>query len=153
MNPVYEIIRAQLSQSVPFAQHTGVELVMLGDGEAEAKLEQNVNTINHIGSQHAGALYTLGETASGAAMAGAFAGELLNVRPVASGATVKYAKVAKGTITAQARTKEKASKLRNDLETDGKAVFEVDVHFRDDRGEEVANMTVGWHVSWKTPKT
>lgn len=153
MNQVYEIIRAQLSQSVPFARHTGVELISIGDGEAEAKLEQNANTINHIGSQHAGALYTLGETASGAAMAGAFASELLNVRPVASSATVKYEKVAKGTITAQARTKETASKLRDDLETGGKAVFDVDVHFQDDKGEEVAKMTVGWHVSRKTPKT
>ena len=153
MNPVYEIIRAQLSQSVPFARHTGVELVMVGDGEAEAKLDQSANTINHLGSQHAGALYTLGETASGAAMAGAFASELLNVRPVASGANVKYAKVAKGTITAAARTREKPSKLRNDLETGGKAVFDVDVHFHDEKGEEVANMTVGWHVSRKASKT
>ncbi len=60
-----EIIRDQLNRSVPFASHTGIAIDEIRDGEAIASLEQSDVTINHIGTQHAGALFTLGQAASG----------------------------------------------------------------------------------------
>ncbi len=70
---LYDVIREQISKTVPFARHAGVELVRIDDGVGEAELRQTETSVNHIGSQHAGALFTLGEAASGAAMAGALA--------------------------------------------------------------------------------
>ena len=58
---------------------------------------------NHLGSQHAGAMFTLAETASGAAMAGGFAELIMGLRPVAKEARIQYLKVAQGATHAKAR--------------------------------------------------
>ena len=68
----YDMIKAQLGTIVPFQNYVGVELLELADGTASAQLEQRDETTNHIKTQHAGAMFTLGEAASGAAMAAAF---------------------------------------------------------------------------------
>ena len=81
---LYETIRTQMTSTVPFARHAGVTITEVADGRAFARLPETPESVNHIGSQHAGALFTLGETASGAAMAGAFAQVLLAIRPVAA---------------------------------------------------------------------
>ena len=53
MDP-YEMIKAHLGRSVPYATHTGVELLDVGDGLATARLVQRMETENHIKGQHAG---------------------------------------------------------------------------------------------------
>ncbi len=142
-----EIIRDQLNRSVPFASHTGIAIDEIRDGEAIASLEQSDITINHIGTQHAGALFTLGETASGAAMAGVFAEKLLAIRPLAANATIAYSRIAKGTITARATISDKATSLRDALDEVGKVTFMVTVSLSDRDGEQVAKMNVDWYVS------
>lgn len=47
-------------------------------------------------------MFTLGEAASGAALAGAFAPVILQVRPVPAGAQITYVKIAKGRLFATA---------------------------------------------------
>ena len=63
-------ILAHLRTSVPFADHVGIELDTIDPGRAIARLPERLDSTNHIGSVHAGALFTLAEAASGAAMAG-----------------------------------------------------------------------------------
>ncbi|MEM8577086.1 MAG: DUF4442 domain-containing protein [Pseudomonadota bacterium] len=145
MNP-YEMIRAQLSKVVPFANHTGVVLGEIGDGTGQATLEQRAETSNHIATQHAGAMFTLGEAASGAALAGALAPVMLEVRPVAAGAEIKYVKIAKGTLHAAARTERPGAELLAELREVGKTAFDVEVDITDAQGDTVASMRVGWHV-------
>jgi len=77
----YDLIRQQLGKTVPFARHAGVEIEKIGKGYSVVHLPFRPEGLNHIGTQHAAALFALGETASGAAMAGAFAPILLEVRP------------------------------------------------------------------------
>lgn len=143
----YEIIRDHISKTVPFANHTGVELVLVDDGIGEAMLRKQDVTLNHIGSQHAGALFTLGEAASGAAMAGGFLSVLLSVRPVAANASIQYLKVAKGAIQASASLSQPTTDLLSILNSVGKVQFTVNVSMRDQEGTEVATMNVDWHVS------
>ncbi|WP_156256091.1 DUF4442 domain-containing protein [Sandarakinorhabdus oryzae] len=142
-----DLIRDQLNRSVPFASHTGVAILSIGTGTAEAALEQSPTSINHIGSQHAGALFTLGEAASGAAMVGLFAARLGQVRPVTADAGIRYARIARGRITATARCDTPADALLERLDADGKVSFAVDVSMSDDSGRDVAAMQVTWHVS------
>ena len=92
----FEAIRARLTAGVPFAAHCGVSLDKLDRGSATATLPFRKAGLNHIGTQHAGALFAVGEAASGAAMAGLFADVLGRVRPVAGEATIRYLKPAKG---------------------------------------------------------
>ena len=143
---VYAMIKAQMSKSVPFARHAGVELQEIGDGTCRATLDQTESSVNHIGSQHAGALFTLGEAASGGAMAGALAPVILTVRPLASDARITYSRVAKGTITAHATTSRPGKDLLAEISDAGRTTFAVKVTLRDESDAEVATMTVDWSV-------
>lgn len=143
---MYEMIRAQMGQNVPFARHAGVELTEIAGGRGIAVLRQTETSINHVGSQHAGALFTLGEAASGGAMAGAFASQIMTIRPLAGAAQIRYQRIAKGMITATAQTDEAPATLLETLEANGKVAFAVTVEMHDESGEVVASMTVDWHV-------
>lgn len=145
MNP-FEIIREQLGGAVPFARHAGVKLTHVEAGLARAELPQTATSVNHIGTQHAGALFTLGETASGGAMAGLFADRILNVRPIAGEAQVRYTRLAKGRITAEARVAGARENIMATFERDKKVAFDVTVTLSDDEGKEVAAMRVSWTV-------
>lgn len=143
----YDMIKSHLDTAVPFANHVGVKLEEIGDGTASATLEQRDEVSNHIQSMHAGAMFTLGEAASGAAMAGALAPVILSMRPVAAVANITFKKVAKGTLNAQARTSQDGKTLMATLEEAGKVAFDVHVDIRDAAGDTVVEMTVNWYVS------
>lgn len=143
----YDMIKAHLDTAVPFANHVGVKLLEIGDGTASAELAQRDETSNHIQTQHAGAMFTLGEAASGAAMAGAMAPVIMTARPVAKDARIAYVKIAKGTLTAHAKTATPGADLLAELKTNGKVVFDVSVDIRDADGDTVVEMTVAWHLS------
>ncbi len=145
MNP-YDVIREQLGQAVPFARHAGVKLTHVEPGLARAELEQTATSVNHIGTQHAGALFTLGETASGGAMAGMFADRILSVRPIAGEAQIRYTKLAKGRISAEARVGGDPAAILSAFERDKRVMFEVAVAMHDDQGNDVAAMQVSWTV-------
>jgi uncharacterized protein (TIGR00369 family) len=132
--------------SVPYAAHTGVEVVEVKPGEARARLDQRQEVSNHIGTMHAGAMFTLGEAASGGAMVGTFADRLGQIRPVASEASIRYTRLARGLLTATARCAEPPEALRARLDADGKVAFDVAVDIQDAEGQSVAGMTVAWHV-------
>ena len=102
---------------------------------------------NHIGTVHAGAMFTLAEAASGAALAGTFADNLLSLRPVAAEASIRYLKVAKGSLTAAARVDGDVEAVRATLESEGKVAFPITVTLTDEAGVNVATVTVSWHVS------
>ncbi|MEM8692819.1 MAG: YiiD C-terminal domain-containing protein [Pseudomonadota bacterium] len=142
----YDMIKSHLDQAVPFAKHVGVVLQEIGDGTASAMLEQRSEIENHIQTQHAGAMFTLGEAASGAAMAGALAPIILGLRPVARNAKITYKKIAKGTLTAHAACDQPGQALQDALKAEGKADFEVKVDIRDAEDDTVVEMAVTWHV-------
>jgi acyl-coenzyme A thioesterase PaaI-like protein len=144
---MFEHILNHLQTAVPYAAHNGVVLLDLDESGATAQLPQTASSVNHIATQHAGALFTLGEAASGAAMAGALAPVLMTIRPVTSDASIRYTKIAKGTITAHANIDSNNDELLTRIREDGKTSFRVNVRLTDDLGDEVANMQVQWHVS------
>jgi len=148
-NMTYDLIRKQLSKTVPFARHAGVEIEMIDKSRAVTRLPFRPIGLNHIGTQHAGALFTVGEAASGAAMAGAFAPILLEIRPVAAEAGIRFLAVAKGPVRAEAQVKGNADDLVAAVKTDGKSAFQVAVNLTGEDGAKVAEMTVDWYVSMK----
>ncbi|UYV17521.1 DUF4442 domain-containing protein [Porphyrobacter sp. ULC335] len=143
----FDALKAQLSAVVPFATYVGVAIEEIGEGRATATLDQTHNTSNHIATMHAGALFTLAEAASGAAMAGLFLERLAALRPVAAGSTIAYAKPARGLITAHAAVDGEKAALFATLDAEGKVRFPVTIRMTDATGREVAHMSVDWHVS------
>lgn len=146
---IYDMIRNQMGQNVPFARHAGVEIDAIDKGRASAHLPFRPEGLNHIGTQHAAALFALGETASGAAMAGTFAPMLLEIRPVAAEASIRYFGLAKGQVTADARVEAEPDALVEAVRSEDKVRFPIVVSLKGEDGIEIGEMTVDWHVSRK----
>jgi acyl-coenzyme A thioesterase PaaI-like protein len=101
---------------------------------------------NHVGSQHAGGLFSAAEAASGAAFVGAFMERMGEITPLAKSAQISYLKLAKGPILATATLGEDKASLLERLDADGRVEFPVSVSLTDPDGTEVATVTVDWHV-------
>jgi uncharacterized protein (TIGR00369 family) len=141
-----------MSEAVPFAKYLGIELLEVGDGFASARLVQRPDLSNHLGTMHAGALFSLAETASGAAMAGAFADMITSLRPVAAEAKIAYLKLAKGIVRCTATTAEPGEALRHRLREAQIVVFDVVVDMTREDGQRVAMMNVAWNVRFASPQ-
>ena len=142
----YDDIKEQFTQQARFFSTVGVVLESVGAGEARAVLENRKDISNHLGTLHAGALFTLGEGASGAAVGGAFADEIKSLRAVSSKASIGYLNVAKGVAVAEAKVVEPIADLRAQLDRDGKAACHVEVRLRSASGKDLAAMQVEWVV-------
>ncbi|MEM9421445.1 MAG: YiiD C-terminal domain-containing protein [Pseudomonadota bacterium] len=145
MSP-FDMVRQQLEATVPFATFIGVKIEAVEEGGGVASLQQVDDVSNHIGSMHAGAMFTLGEAASGAALAGALLDRLMAVRPVAAKAEISYLAIAKGALIATAKTSDPVATIKDRLDADGKVRFDIEVSIKDSAGTEVATMCVDWHV-------
>ncbi|VXC78242.1 conserved hypothetical protein [Oceanicaulis sp. 350] len=143
---IYEMIRDHMDKSVPFATVTGVELVEVSPERGVARLAKRPEVENHIQTMHAGAMFTLGEAASGAALGGVLGDQLLAARPVAADASIKYLKTGKTDLTATAVANSDAETIRKELEEAGKVVFDINVAITDAEDVTVAEMVVNWHV-------
>ncbi|HVO53982.1 MAG TPA: DUF4442 domain-containing protein [Solirubrobacterales bacterium] len=150
-NVDFDAIAKGMSMAVPFVGHLGLEITDVAPGEATVVLPRKQHLTNHVGSQHAGALFTLAETASGAAFVGAFAVRMGDVTPLARRAEIDYLKIAAGPITAKGKLGMDAAEALATLDADGKVEFPCLVELRDGAGELVATATVEWHVRLKEP--
>ena len=147
----FDAIAQGLTQAVPFAGHLGLEITRVAEGEAVIVLPERQELTNHVGSQHAGALFTAAETASGAAFVGAFALRMGEVTPLARGAEISYEKIAKGPIEASAKLGVAPADALATLDADGKVVFPCEVELTDASGQRVATATIQWHVRLNKP--
>lgn len=148
-NVDFEAIAKGMAMAVPFAGFLGLEITEVGAGEATVVLPQRPELNNHVGSQHAGALFTAAETASGAAFVGAFAVRMGDVTPLARSAEIDYEKIASGAITAVAKLGIDAAEALATLDAEGKVEFPCEVELSDRDGNRVATATVHWHVRLK----
>src|SRR5689334_7165165 len=145
----FDAIAKGLTQAVPFAGFVGVEVVRVAPGESLVRLPERQELTNHVGSQHAGALFTAAETASGAAFVGAFALRMGDVVPLAKSAEIAYEKIANGPITATGKLGIDAAEALATLDAEGKVEFPCEVELHDGAGTRVATATVHWHVRLK----
>lgn len=148
-NVDFDAIAKGMAMAVPFANHLGIEITEVGAGEATVRLPRRPELTNHVGSQHAGALFTAAETASGAAFVGAFAVRMGDVTPLAKAAEINYERIANGEITASARLGIDAAEAIETLDTEGKVEFPCEIELTDREGNRVATATVRWHVRLK----
>jgi uncharacterized protein (TIGR00369 family) len=147
----FDAIAQGMTQAVPFAGYLGLEITGVRDGEAVVRLPERPELTNHVGSQHAGALFTVAETASGAAFVGAFAERMGEVTPLARSAEISYEKIAKGPIEATATLAVPAAEALATLEAEGKVEFPCEIELVDGSGVRVATATVHWHVRLNKP--
>lgn len=142
----YEALRAGLQQAIPYNTHIGLEVVEVAEGRGVVRLPDDGKLHNHVGSQHAGGLFSAGEAASGAAFVSVFAEHMAGLTALARGAEIDYKKLAKGPIDATATLDTDAAGLLEKIEADGKVEFPVEIEMTDEDGQTVASMSVRWHV-------
>jgi len=143
----FEALRGGLEQAIPFNTHVGLEFVELASGVAVVRLPDDKRLRNHVGSQHASALFAAGEAASGGAFVSVFAERITEVTPLAERAEISYRALALGTITATGRLAEKTEVLFARLDAERRARFPIEVEFTNGKDEVVAEMVVQWYVS------
>ncbi len=85
-----EPLRAGMEQAIPFNGHLGLEIVEVSVGRGVARLPDDQTLRNHTGSQHASALFAVGEAASGAALAAVFVEHLPQLELSPESAEISY---------------------------------------------------------------
>jgi acyl-coenzyme A thioesterase PaaI-like protein len=142
-------VAAGVLAAVPFARTLGVEFVEVapeaqGGVRAVVRLPDSPAHHNHIGGPHAGAMFTLGETASGAVVMAAFGQLLGRAVPLAVRAEIAYRKVALGPVLATARLGRPAPEVVAELEAGRRPEFPVEVEIATEDGTPTGAMTVTW---------
>jgi acyl-coenzyme A thioesterase PaaI-like protein len=142
----YEAVAAGLNEAIPFNRHLGLVVEEVAPGRGVVTLPDGEHLHNHVGSQHAGGLFSAGEAASGGAFLGAFAEHLGGLTPLAKSASIDYRKIARGPVTATGTLDADVDALLASIESDGRVEFPIGVEMTDGEGNVVATMTVHWHV-------
>ena len=147
---MYDVVRKQLSRTVPFAKLLGLVVDHIDAQGASTSLEPAAHLNNHVGTLHAGAIYTACEAASGAALAGALLPTIMKTRFVVRDARIAYLKPAKGRLVTQARLARPAEAVLAELDSTGRADIVVDVAARVEDGHadplQVAQASFTWSL-------
>ncbi|GAB3590848.1 DUF4442 domain-containing protein [Angustibacter peucedani] len=142
-----QAVAAGLPASVPFVRTLGIEVTDVREDDgvlvAEARLPDVDAQRNHVGGPHAGAMFTLGESASGAVVLAGFADLLDRATPLAVSAEIRYLKLAQGEVRAVATMSRPVAEVRAELAEGRRPEFAVAVALRTDDAETGA-MDVLW---------
>ncbi|WP_113698440.1 DUF4442 domain-containing protein [Nonomuraea lactucae] len=137
-------VGALLLKTVPFARTLGITFDHAGEGRATCRLPDRPDLHNHVAGPHAGALFTLAESASGAAMLSAVGDQLTRAVPLATTATVHYRKLAMGEVVAEGRMLASRDEVIAELDAGRRPEFDVAVDIRNAEGAVVSSLTVTW---------
>ncbi|MCI4063905.1 DUF4442 domain-containing protein [Micromonospora sp. R77] len=142
-------VAAGLLEAVPFARTLGIEIVEVapeaeGGVRAVVRLPDSPATHNHVGGPHAGAMFTLGETASGAVVLAAFGTVLDRAVPLAVRVEMAYKKIAMGPVRATARLGRPPAEVIAELDAGTRPEFPVHVEVGTEDGTVTSVLTVVW---------
>jgi acyl-coenzyme A thioesterase PaaI-like protein len=136
----------QLLGLIPFNRHVGLEVMTVEPGRGVSRLREAPALVNHVGTLHAGVLFTLADAASGAAVVGLFADAIAETVLLVRDADITFVKLARGTLTAVATASEPRVALDLRLAQAGRTDTTVDVSIRDEDDAEVARVRLRWHL-------
>jgi acyl-coenzyme A thioesterase PaaI-like protein len=149
----YEAIAEVLEGATPVNKHLGVTYEEVQEQRVVCALPDDPRLRNHVGSQHAAAIFAVGEAAAGGAFVTAFGSNMATITFVARGAEIRYTKIARGPLSATARLSVSPESILAEVDQNGKTRTEVEVSIADAEGEEVAAMTVSYSVRRGDPHT
>jgi len=142
-----DIVAEGLRQAVPFVRTLNLEFVQVSTSRALVRLPDQASVHNHVGGPHAGALFTLGESAAGALVLANFSHTLDRATPLAVGAEIRYLRLARGGVTAEAVLGRSAAEVLAELDGGRRPEFDVPVMIRMDDDPDagpVGEMVVRW---------
>ncbi|MFJ2876014.1 DUF4442 domain-containing protein [Streptomyces sp. NPDC094461] len=133
-----------LVATVPMARTLNLEFLETTADRAVVRLPDQAEYHNHIGGPHAGAMFTLAESASGAIVIAAFGDQLSRAVPLAVKAEIGYKKLAKGVVTATATLGRPVAAVIAELDAGERPEFPVAIEIRREDGAVTGEMTVVW---------
>ncbi|MFJ7201165.1 MULTISPECIES: DUF4442 domain-containing protein [unclassified Streptomyces] len=133
-----------LVATVPMARTLNLEFLETTAERAVVRLPDQAEYHNHIGGPHAGAMFTLAESASGAIVIAAFGDQMSRAVPLAVKAEIGYKKLAKGVVTATATLGRPVAEVVAELDAGRRPEFPVAIEIRRADGAVTGEMTVVW---------
>lgn len=133
-----------VAASVPMVRTLNLEFLESTADRAVVRMPDQPDFHNHVGGPHAGAMFTLAESASGAIVMAAFGDQLTRAVPLAVNAEIAYKKLAMGEVTATATLGRPVADVVAELDAGGRPEFPVAIDIRRADGAVTGEMTVLW---------
>ncbi|MEU1814540.1 DUF4442 domain-containing protein [Streptomyces roseifaciens] len=133
-----------LLATVPMAKTLNLVFEEANAQRAVVRLPDQPDYHNHVGGPHAGAMFTLAESASGAIVLAAFGDQLSRAVPLAVRAEIGYKKLAMGPVTATAELGRPAAEVVAELDAGGRPEFPVHIAITREGGDVTGEMKVVW---------
>ncbi|WP_063732915.1 DUF4442 domain-containing protein [Streptomyces sp. RTd22] len=144
MSETLPSIGDMLAATVPMVRTLNLEFVEASAERAVVRLPDQPDFHNHVGGPHAGAMFTLAESASGAVVLAAFGDQLQRAVPLAVRAEIDYKKLAKGPVTATARLGRPAAEVVAGLDAGERPEFPVRIEITREDGAVTGEMSITW---------
>lgn len=141
-----------LSLMSPFNRHLKARMLEWTDERAVVEVRRIRRVRNHVGSIHAGALFTLGETCAGLVIIRNF--PFKHFRPLMSDVKVSYTKQARGDVVGEAIIPPAdIARMHQTIMQGEVPTIDVTTNIFNDQKEIVAVVTTAWQVkSWQLVK-
>ncbi|MFD7427954.1 DUF4442 domain-containing protein [Streptomyces sp. NPDC059814] len=133
-----------VAATVPMVRTLNLEFLESTAERAVVRLPDQAGFHNHVGGPHAGAMFTLAESASGAIVIAAFGDQLTRAVPLAVKAEIGYTKLAMGEVTATATLGRPVADVVAELDEGKRPEFPVTIEIRRADGAVTGEMTVVW---------
>lgn len=133
-----------VAATVPMVRTLNLEFLESTAERAVVRLPDQTDFHNHVGGPHAGAMFTLAESASGAIVIAAFGDQLTRAVPLAVKAEIGYTKLAMGDVTATATLGRPVTDVVAELDEGKRPEFPVAIRIQRADGAVTGEMTVVW---------
>ncbi len=145
-----DIVAEGLHRAVPFVRTLNLEFMQVSTSRARVRLPDQAGVHDQVGGPHAGALFTLGESAADALVLANFSRTLDRATPLVVSAEIRFLRLATGGATAEAVLGRSAAAILAELGDGRRPEFDVPVMIRADDDPDAgpaAEMVVRWTLS------
>ncbi|WP_329127590.1 DUF4442 domain-containing protein [Streptomyces sp. NBC_01465] len=133
-----------LAATVPMVKTLNLEYLETTPERAVLRLPDQPEYQNHVGGPHAGAMFTLAESASGAIVLAAFGDQLSRAVPLPVTADIAFKKIARGVVTATATLGRPIADVVAELDKGERPEFPVAVAIQREDGAVTGEVNVVW---------
>ncbi|QKV91233.1 DUF4442 domain-containing protein [Streptomyces sp. NA02950] len=144
MSQTMPSIGEMLAATVPMVRTLNLEIVEATADSAVLRLPDQSDFHNHVGGPHAGAMFTLAESASGAIVLAAFGDQLARAVPLAVRSEIAFKKLAMGPVTATARLGRPVADVIAELDAGERPEFPVNIEITREDGAVTGEMSITW---------
>jgi len=140
----FDAVRTSFPKAVPMVATLNLEFLELDANRAVMRLPDQQPFHNHVSGPHAGAMFTLGESASGALVLANFGERLADATPLAVSSSIRYKKLAMGPVTATATMTKPGEQVLAELDAGQRPEFGVEIEIATDDGTLTGEMSIVW---------